>query len=473
MQDWRPEHAVPRGAAAAAAAAAGAAPRRRAATAPDPRAAAAAAMWCAVVGLLLSVPAARGVPQQQRPRQVHSDGLAVASFTPLPVGSITPDGWLLEQLKLQAEGLSGHLAMFWPPVAESVWAGGNATEHIPGQFGAYWLNGLTPLAFQLQSAGIDTLHPKCSSSASTHPAHNHTREAHDDLAAQAGPAVAVGPVRPMKQAQRYIDGIMNTVGPDGWIGPANPGTPITPGPVPQPTATCKLGENLYGGDLAEPHQLGPGNATSTACKALCEANDACAAYVFHQCGGTDARATCWLKAGGWKPVSGKWPANCCASSCSQILRQPPERGNGDLYWAPSNAVLSLIAYAEGSRRASPSTWKNVSNVVLRHFLRQKQLMVNTPLSQWARARWVDMALAVAWLLDNGVAGSAQENADLLQLGHMLHAQGTDWDHWFNSNFTECLSGDGEKQTGLHCVHNVNVAQGLKASGENFCTTMFV
>ena len=93
----------------------------------------------------------------------------------------------------------------------------------------------------------------------------------------------------------------------------------------------------------------------------------------------------------------------------------------------------------------------VSNVVLRHFLRQKQMMASTPLAQWARARWVSMALAVAWLLDNDVAGSAQQTADLLELGRMLHSQGTDWNRWFDSDFTECMTGDGTKQTGQHCA----------------------
>ena len=31
-------------------------------------------------------------------------------YTPLPMGAVTPEGWLLDQLTIQAEGLSGHLA---------------------------------------------------------------------------------------------------------------------------------------------------------------------------------------------------------------------------------------------------------------------------------------------------------------------------------------------------------------------------
>ena len=31
-------------------------------------------------------------------------------YTPLPMGAVTPKGWLLDQLTIQAEGLSGHLA---------------------------------------------------------------------------------------------------------------------------------------------------------------------------------------------------------------------------------------------------------------------------------------------------------------------------------------------------------------------------
>ena len=84
--------------------------------------------------------------------------LAPHAYKPLPVGSVTPRGWLLKQLKLQAEGLSGHLAQFWGDVMDSVWIGGTGDgglhERTP-----YWLNGIVPLAFLLRNAGIEELSP--------------------------------------------------------------------------------------------------------------------------------------------------------------------------------------------------------------------------------------------------------------------------------------------------------------------------
>lgn len=65
---------------------------------------------------------------------------------PLPLGSIRPKGWLLNQLRVQADGLSGHLDEFWPDVKDSAWFGGDAEgwERAP-----YWLDGVVPLAFLL------------------------------------------------------------------------------------------------------------------------------------------------------------------------------------------------------------------------------------------------------------------------------------------------------------------------------------
>lgn len=77
--------------------------------------------------------------------------LVPLAFEPLPLGSIRPMGWLANQLRIQAEGLSGHLDEFWPDVAQSAWIGGNAEGW---ERGPYWLDGLVPLAFLLEDARL-------------------------------------------------------------------------------------------------------------------------------------------------------------------------------------------------------------------------------------------------------------------------------------------------------------------------------
>jgi hypothetical protein len=72
--------------------------------------------------------------------------LAEKFFEPLPLGTIHPEGWLLNQLRIQAEGLTGHLDEFWPDIADSGWIGGSAEGW---ERGPYWLDGITPLAFLL------------------------------------------------------------------------------------------------------------------------------------------------------------------------------------------------------------------------------------------------------------------------------------------------------------------------------------
>ncbi len=95
-------------------------------------------------------------------------------FEPLPLGSIQPSGWLKEQLRIQAEGLGGHLDEFWPDIKESAWFGGKAEgwERVP-----YWLDGLVPLAYLL-----------------------------DDPALKA-------------KVRRSVDYILEHQQPDGWLGP--------------------------------------------------------------------------------------------------------------------------------------------------------------------------------------------------------------------------------------------------------------
>jgi hypothetical protein len=73
--------------------------------------------------------------------------LAATALRPLPLGQVLPAGWLQRQLRIQADGLSGHLDEFWPDVgANSGWLGGTGESW---ERGPYFLDGLLPLAYLL------------------------------------------------------------------------------------------------------------------------------------------------------------------------------------------------------------------------------------------------------------------------------------------------------------------------------------
>ncbi len=77
--------------------------------------------------------------------------LQTPHFAPLALGAIRPTGWLARQLRIQADGISGHLDEFWPDIQRSGWFGGDTEswERAP-----YWLDGLVPLAFLLDDPAL-------------------------------------------------------------------------------------------------------------------------------------------------------------------------------------------------------------------------------------------------------------------------------------------------------------------------------
>jgi uncharacterized protein len=103
--------------------------------------------------------------------------LAASAFYLLPLGSIRPSGWLKEQLRIQANGLSGHLDETWADVgSNSGWLGGSGESW---ERGPYFLDGLVPLAWLLDDATLKA------------------------------------------KAQRFVDWTLGHQAPNGMIGPAS------------------------------------------------------------------------------------------------------------------------------------------------------------------------------------------------------------------------------------------------------------
>ena len=74
------------------------------------------------------------------------------AFNPLPLGAIEPRGWLRRQLEIQAAGLTGHLDQFWNDVGpNSGWLGGTGESW---ERGPYYLDGLLPLAYELNDPAL-------------------------------------------------------------------------------------------------------------------------------------------------------------------------------------------------------------------------------------------------------------------------------------------------------------------------------
>lgn len=147
-------------------------------------------MMGALIGTLFGLPAARAqvrVVDAPPPDGVAGQYLGNrAPLTPsrlikLPIGSITPRGWLRKQLELEADGMAGHLEQISPFLVfeGNAWTspngvGKNGWEEVP-----YWLRGFGDLGYVLKDRQI------------------------------------------VADARRWIDAVLATQQPDGWFGPAD------------------------------------------------------------------------------------------------------------------------------------------------------------------------------------------------------------------------------------------------------------
>jgi hypothetical protein len=144
----------------------------------------------ALGGLLAPGASAREPAEVKVVKEIQAettDGLYVGNRAPLqrspllklPIGSIKPRGWLLHQLKTEANGMTGKLAEIspWCRFEGNAWAASDGRGHSGWEELPYWLKGYGDLGYVL----------------------------HDE--------------RIIKDARRWIDAVLASQEADGWFGP--------------------------------------------------------------------------------------------------------------------------------------------------------------------------------------------------------------------------------------------------------------
>jgi hypothetical protein len=106
--------------------------------------------------------------------------LAVSPLVKLPIGAITPQGWLRTQLELEAEGYSGRLTEIsgFCKADGNAWLSPDGTGHSPWEELPYWLKGFGDLGYVLR---------------------------HERVTAE---------------ARKWLEGMLASQQADGWFGPA-------------------------------------------------------------------------------------------------------------------------------------------------------------------------------------------------------------------------------------------------------------
>jgi len=105
--------------------------------------------------------------------------LAPSPFIKLPIGAISPKGWLRHMLELEADGMVGHLPELskWCKVEGNAWLSREGEGHSGWEELPYWLKGFGDLGYVLRDERI------------------------------------------IMEARRWIEGIVSSQREDGWFGP--------------------------------------------------------------------------------------------------------------------------------------------------------------------------------------------------------------------------------------------------------------
>ncbi len=109
---------------------------------------------------------------------INRSPLLATPFTPLPLGSVRPQGWLLTQCQLQRDGLTGNAETLYASDlgTNSGWLGGTGDNW---ERGPYYYKGLIALAYTMNDAGLK------------------------------------------QKAQKWMDWLLDHQGADGYIGPVS------------------------------------------------------------------------------------------------------------------------------------------------------------------------------------------------------------------------------------------------------------
>jgi hypothetical protein len=109
----------------------------------------------------------------------NRDPLVASPFIKLPIGNITPAGWLRHQLKLEREGMTGHLEEIskWCKFEGNAWAAPDGQGHSAWEELPYWLKGYGDLGYVLKDQEV------------------------------------------IDHARKWIDAVLASQEPDGWFGP--------------------------------------------------------------------------------------------------------------------------------------------------------------------------------------------------------------------------------------------------------------